>query len=148
MKMDTLRMIVGFSIIGSHIASYAILNIWGEVALTNTERLDIGLLLGPIFAVYVSAIVRSIAANMHSSYDTAPLHIAFTVLAVFAAGIFALAVPLTIWMFIKGSIRTYGDLKVTLGAIETALGVYTGAIVDALFGHKGQRASAGGRLRR
>ena len=38
--------------------------------------------------------------------------------------------------------KIFGELKNTVGILETALGLYTGAVIDRLFGGRGQGAPA------
>jgi hypothetical protein len=128
--LDTLRMIVGFLIIGSHITTFGLVLIGG--ALTAQERVELSLLISPIFAIYVTAIVRKFTSL--TTYDRTPTHPALTVLGIGIAIIFSFAVPITILLFLNGRIPEFASLKSMLGIIETALGIYTGALVDRLFG--------------
>jgi hypothetical protein len=89
-------------------------------------------LISPIFAVYVTAIVRKFTTL--TTYDRTPTHPALTILGVGTAIIFSFAIPMTILLFLYGRIPEFASLKSTLGIIETALGIYTGALVDRLFG--------------
>lgn len=132
MQLDTLRMIVGFSIIASHLISYLIISV-GTDKLTMSERTELSLLISPIFAVYVTAIVRQFV-KADPSYDTSPTHPALRILSIGTSTIFGLALPLILYKFSTGVIDSFAALKTTLGIIETALGLYTGAVVDRLFG--------------
>ena len=58
MQTDLLRMLVGFSIILSHLYSYFL--ILGWAALSSQEQTEVSLIIGPIFAVYVAAVVRKV----------------------------------------------------------------------------------------
>jgi hypothetical protein len=135
--LDTLRMIVGFSIIISHLTSFGLV-LWGS-DLTRQEQVELSLLISPIFAVYVAAIVRKFTSL--TTYDKTPTHPALAILGVGAALIFSTSIPITIFLFMVDRIQEFAALKSTLGIIETALGVYTGALVDRLFGGNGLMAS-------
>jgi hypothetical protein len=130
MAIDTLRMIVGFLIIVSHLFSFGLV-LWGN-DLTSQETIELSLLISPIFAVYVAAIVRKFTSL--TTYDTTPTHPALSILGVGAAVAFSVAIPMTIFLFLIHRIQDFAALKNSLGIIETALGVYTGALVDRLFG--------------
>jgi hypothetical protein len=132
MQLDTLRMTVGFSIIGSHLISYFLILI-GTTSLTSAERVELSLLISPIFAVYVTAIVRRFTSG-DSEYDRSPTHPALRILSIGTSTIFGLALPLIIYKFGTGAIESFASLKSTLGIVETALGIYTGAVIDRLFG--------------
>src|ERR1700736_5530998 len=71
---DTLRMIVGFSIISSHILSFAIILLSGS-SLLPTQRQELALLISPVFAVYVASIVRKFTTLV--SFDQTPVNPAF-----------------------------------------------------------------------
>jgi hypothetical protein len=132
MKLDTLRMIVGFSIILSHLISFFLVLI-GTDRLTTQERTELSLLISPVFAVYVTAIVRQFV-RQDSNYDSTPTHPALRILSIGTALIFGISVPLAVFKFTTGAIDNFSSLKITLGILETALGIYTGAVVDRLFG--------------
>jgi hypothetical protein len=127
--LDTLRMIVGFLIIGSHLTTFGLVLIGGS--FTAQERVELSLLISPIFA-HVTAIVRKFTSL--TTYDRTPTHPALTILGVGTAIIFSFAIPTTILLFLNRRIPEFASLKSTLGIIETALGIYTGALVDRLFG--------------
>jgi hypothetical protein len=46
---------------------------------------------------------------------------------------FGAIIPALILSFTAGKIESFATLKATLGIVETALGVYTGAVIDRLF---------------
>jgi hypothetical protein len=91
------------------------------------------LLISPVFAVYVTAIVRRFTTS-NSNYDRSSTHPALRILSIGTSTIFGLALPIIVYEFSVGSIPSFGALKSTLGIVETALGIYTGAVVDRLFG--------------
>jgi predicted benzoate:H+ symporter BenE len=130
MALDTLRMIVGFLIIVSHLTTFGLVLLAG--GLTAQERVELSLLISPIFAVYVAAIVRKFTSL--TVYDTTPTHPALAILGVGTAVIFSVAIPVTILLFVNQTIPEFAVLKSTIGIIETALGLYTGALIDRLFG--------------
>ena len=132
MQLDTLRMVVGFSIIGSHLISFLLILV-GTSKLTTPERVELSLLISPVFAVYVTAIVRRFTGP-DSSYDNSPTHPALRALSIGTSTIFGLGIPIIIYKFTAGAIESFSALKSTLGIVETALGLYTGAVVDRLFG--------------
>jgi uncharacterized membrane protein len=58
-------------------------------------------------------------------------------LAIFGIGIaivFAIAIPVVVWNFESGRIENFASLKSIIGIVETSLGLYTGALVERLFG--------------
>jgi len=130
MPLDTLRIVVGLLIILSHLTSFAMVLLYGW--LEPAERMELALIISPMFGVYVSAIVRRV--TMMESYDRTPTHVALAGLSIGIALIYALTVPAVILAFESGSIGNFGDLKNVIGIVETALGLYTGALVDRLFG--------------
>ena len=138
MQLDTLRMIVGFSIIVSHLLSFGLILLGAN--LTDPERIELSLLISPVFAVYVAAIVRRFTA-MNSSFDGSPTHPALRILSLGTSTIFSIVIPVVIYLFIVGRIGNFPTLKSTIGIIETALGIYTGAIIDRLFGGAARRQS-------
>ena len=131
MQLDKLRMIVGFTIILSHLLSFAMILLGAD--LVTAERLELSLLIGPIFSVYVTSIVRRFVTL--ERFDRTPVHPALTTLGIGAAVIFSIAVPVSVWSFEAGRIEDFESLKTTIGIIETALGIYTGALIDRLFGN-------------
>jgi len=139
MQLDKLRMIVGFSVISSHLASFGMILL--GPSLTSPERIETALLIGPIFSVYVTAIVRRFVLLV--DFDRTPVHPALTILAIGSAMTFSIAVPSVLVAFQEGRIENFPTLKSTLGIIETALGLYTGAIVDRLFGTNTQSRKNG-----
>lgn len=132
MRIDTLRMFVGFSIIGSHLLSFALV-LFGSY-LTSAEKTEVSLLLGPIFSVYVTSIVRRFMSL--EKFDATPVHPALAIMGIGLASIFSVAVPVAVWSFESGRIADFAALKSSLGIMEMALGVYTGALVDRLFGNE------------
>jgi len=128
--LDTLRMIVGFLIIVSHLTTFGLVLTGG--AFTAQERVELSLMISPIFAVYVTAIVRKFTSL--TTYDRTPTHPALTILGIGIALIFSLVIPITILLFLNGRTPEFASLKSMLGIIETALGIYTGALIDRLFG--------------
>lgn len=130
MPTDTLRMTVGFLIILSHLSSFALILLGGT--LSGDERVELSLIIGPLFAVYVTAIVRKIATL--TVYDRTPVHLAMTMLGIGTAVVFGLAIPTIIWRFEVGAIESFKDLKNIVGITEVALGIYTGTVIDRLFG--------------
>jgi hypothetical protein len=124
--------------------SFVFIIFLGNAALTIDEKVELSLLISPIFGVYVAAIVRKFVADITSPYDTVIVHVAFTILALGTAAIFGIAIPLTIFLFLTRDITTFAALKSYVGIIETALGVYTGGVIDALFAAQGRQ----GRTRR
>lgn len=131
MKIDTLRMIVGFSIIGGHLISFAMVLLGSD--FEPNERTELSLMISPVFAVYVTAIVRRFT-SANSEYDSSPVHPAMRILSIGTSTIFSVAVPLVVFLYNAGRIAGFPELKATIGIIETALGIYTGAVVDRLFG--------------
>jgi hypothetical protein len=57
------------------------------------------------------------------------------VLSIGTSTIFSLTIPYVIFLFVIGAIESFSSLKTTLGIVETALGIYTGAVIDRLFGN-------------
>jgi hypothetical protein len=125
-------MIVGFAIIVSHLLSFVLILV-GTSQLTMDERTQLSLLISPIFAVYVTAIVRRFT-SADSTFDETPTHVALRILSIGTAIVFGCAVPVIVWLFIVDVIDGFASLKAIIGIVETALGIYTGAIVDRLFG--------------
>ncbi|MBB1091741.1 hypothetical protein [Rhodopseudomonas pseudopalustris] len=132
-SIDALRFAVATPIIAAHLLSFYLILSSSNVA-TLQERVDVSLIIGPIFAVYVAAIVRKISSLMTQNWDATPVHPLFAVLAIVVATIFAVSVPATLLSFIHQGIATTQDLKTTLGILETALGLYTGSLIESLFG--------------
>lgn len=130
MPMDSLRMTVGFTIILSHLTSFAMVLLGGS--LTSDERVELSLMISPLFAIYVTAIVRRILAM--ETFDRTRAHPAVAILSIGVAIVFSVAIPVVIWSFEAGRIENFGGLKSVIGIVETALGLYTGALVDRLFG--------------
>lgn len=90
-------------------------------------------MISPVFAVYVTAIVRRFT-SAGPDYDNSRVHPAMRILSIGTATIFSVAVPLVVYFYNAGRIAGFPELKATIGIIETALGIYTGAVVDRLFG--------------
>lgn len=139
MPIDTLRMIFGFTIILSHLASFGLILLGGT--LTSSERTELSMIIAPVFALYVTAIVRKIMTM--DKFDKTPVHPALATLGTGIALIFGVAIPVVILSFEAGRIENFAGLKSTIAIVETALGLYTGAIVDRLFGGT-DKPSAGG----
>lgn len=131
MNIDKLRMIVGFSIITSHLLTFFI--ILFLINLLPHEKQEISLLVSPVFAVYLAAIVRRFTRE-ENSWDATPVHPALMVLALGAATLFSISLPLLTLMFGTHQVALFADLKLYIGLIESVLGLYTGAIIDRLFG--------------
>jgi hypothetical protein len=136
--LDSLRMVVGFLIIASHLSTFGLVLLGG--ALTAQERVELSLIISPVFAVYVAAIVRKFT-NL-TIYDKTATHPALAILGIGIAIVFSLIIPVIIILFLNQTIPEFSSLKSTLGIVETALGVYTGALVDRLFG--GEQAKSNG----
>lgn len=130
MKIDSLRMVVGFSIIISHLVTYAILLFF--LQLTVPEKQELALLIAPIFTVYVVGIAKKFVDN--HEWDTTPVHPSLLILSIGASFLFAVGTPLIIAMFKSGAIPNFPDLKTYIGIVEGVLGLYTGLVVDKLFG--------------
>lgn len=130
MAIDSLRMTVGFLIILSHLVSFSMILLGGT--LTTDERVELSLLISPVFAVYVTAVVRHIMTM--EKFDRTAVHPALAILGVGIAVVFAISVPVVVWNFEIGRIETFGSLKSIIGIVETSLGLYTGALVERLFG--------------
>ncbi len=128
--IDLLRAIVGFSILASHVICFVL--IFTSPTLPQ-ERVDLCILIGPIFAFYATAVARKIASMMRDSWDSWRPHPTFSILAIAATLLFATTLPLLLLLFNLGEIRSVGQLKTTIGILEAALGLYTGGIVDVLF---------------
>lgn len=141
MRLDTLRMIVGFTIIVSHIFSFGLILV-GTDRLLPSERMELSLLISPVFAVYIAAIVRQFL-RPGATFDDSPTHPALRILSIGTAVLFGVAIPCTVYAFASGSIESFASLKSTLGIVETALGIYTGAVVDRLFGGSVRRRKGG-----
>jgi hypothetical protein len=124
-------MIVGFSIIASHLLSFAII-LLGTTNFTTNERVELSLLISPVFAVYVAAIVRQFLRE-EATYDRSPTHPALRILSIGTSTIFGAIIPALILSFTVGKIESFAGLKATVGIVETALGLYTGAVIDRLF---------------
>jgi hypothetical protein len=137
MALDTLRMVVGFSIIASHLLSYSII-LFGTDKLLPNEQVELSLLISPVFAVYVAAIVREFL-RADAAYDQSPTHPALRILSIGTSTIFSVGIPLLVLEFARGKIESFAALKSTLGIVETALGIYTGAVIDRLFSTQKQR---------
>jgi hypothetical protein len=140
MRLDTLRMIVGFSIISAHLISFAFI-LFGSDSLTLPERTELSLLISPIFAVYVTAIVRQFTRS-DAAFDKTPIHPALVILSIGTSTVFSFVTPFTVFLFVLGKIESFAALKMSLGLIETALGIYTGAVIDRLFGTERRRTRA------
>src|SRR5262245_32576995 len=141
MSLDSVRMVVGFSIITSHLVSFTII-LFGTDNLSSNERVELSLLISPIFAVYVTAIVRQFL-RQDATFDKSPTHPALRILSIGTSTLFSLGIPFLIFRFSVGKIDSFATLKSALGIMETALGVYTGAVVDRLFSTKPALGSAG-----
>ena len=142
MRLDVLRMIVGFTIIVSHLVTFALIMLFGGRHMTLNERIDVALLISPIFAVYVTAIVRHFMSNLMSAFDIRTVHPSAAALSVGTAIIFSVAIPATVALFLAGVIDTVAALKSTTGVLETVLGLYTGAVIDTLFGSTESKSAA------
>jgi hypothetical protein len=140
MRLDTLRMFVGFTIIVSHILSFGLI-LLGTDKLLPSERMELSLLISPVFAVYVTAIVRQFL-RPGATYDSSPTHPALRILSIGTAVLFGVAIPFSVYAFATGKIDSFASLKSTLGIVETALGIYTGAVIDRLFGGAGRPRKA------
>lgn len=130
MSIDRIRMIVGFSIIISHVITYIILIFF--LGLAVIEKQEMSLLVTPIFSVYVISIAKRFLAN--SPWDNTVPSLNFTILALGAGILFAVAVPVTVSLFGSNSIPTFSELKIYVGIMESVLGLYTGLVVETLFG--------------
>jgi len=134
-------MVVGFSIIVSHLLTFAMTMLFSG-GMTLGERIDVALLISPIFAVYVTAIVRHFMSNLTSAFDTRIVHPSAAALSIGTAVIFSVGVPITVGLFLVGAIDTVAALKSTTGVLETVLGLYTGAVIDTLFGRPENKSTA------
>jgi hypothetical protein len=131
MSIDRLRMIVGFSIITSHLLTFFIILFFTN--LFSPEKQEISLLVSPVFAVYLAAIVRRFTRE-ENSWDSTLVHPSLMILALGAGILFSISLPTLVLMFGTQKVALFADLKLYMGLIESVLGLYTGAIVDRLFG--------------
>lgn len=130
MSIDRIRMIVGFSIICSHLITYIILLFF--LGLAVAEKQEMSLLVTPIFSVYVISIAKRFLTT--TPWEGTVPHPNFTILALGAGILFAVAVPVTVSLFGSNSIPTFSELKIYVGILESVLGLYTGLVIETLFG--------------
>ena len=67
-------------------------------------------------------------------YERAPVHRAMRILSIGTAVPIGLAISRIIWRLEAGGIHSFKDLENVVSIAETALGIYTGGVVDRLFG--------------
>lgn len=146
MSIDSLRTIVGSLIIGSHLFSLYLVGFTASTVATSAERIELALIISPLFAMYAAVVVRSLAAGMRDKWDAAKVHPTFAATAIGLSITLAVVPPVVILQYVAGNVANVSDLKAWLSAAEICLGLYSGIIIETVFGERSPRAT--GRARR
>jgi hypothetical protein len=133
MKRDTVRMIVGLSVIATHIIAF--LAILFQEYIDTSDRLDVAMLLVPVSAAYVTAIVRSAIATQEVN-DEVKRTVNANYVSVIGLITFAFCGALLVLVFGYPKIggQTLPELRQWLVIIEVGFGGAFGLIAEDLFG--------------
>jgi hypothetical protein len=134
MKRELVRLIVGVLVIGVHIFSFAMIMFFKTEWLSISQRTDVALLLLPVTATYVMAIVKSAVDNKSTLDFGDPVNLNYVVVVFLVTAAFLTAV-VTIVVQMPGPIApTIDDAKQWLIGLEAGLGGAFGYIATDLFG--------------
>lgn len=134
MRKRAVRLIVGIGVVVTHLVSFFAIVFVQRDYIPPADRLDVALLLVPITAAYVTAIVRS-AISEQANFDPGP-ELNANYIAVCALITAAFCIGLLSFVFYYPEIGgpTTTDLKRWLVVIEIGFGTAFGLLAEDLFG--------------
>ena len=130
MRRELFRIIIGAAVILVHAACFLIIMYFKNDSFTPQQRVDLGLLLLPITAAYVVAVVRSAIEDQYNQAISRTVNLNYCI-------IISLFTAITIVGLLMTVIQLGGDLDVARRQIllfEIAFGTAFGLIATDLFG--------------
>jgi hypothetical protein len=130
MRRETFRIIIGSAVISVHAACFLIIMYFKDDAFTQPQRIDLGLLLLPITAAYVVAVLRSAIEEQHTQALGRKVNLNYSI-------IVSLFTVITLLGLLFTVIQLSGDLDLARRQIllfEIAFGTAFGLIATDLFG--------------
>ena len=135
MSLRRLRNVVALLIVGGHLSSFTLLILTTIVGAFSVKWTTTSSgILGPLFAVYVGMVLKSLSdeTNSQNSYVGGT----FSLIALAFISLFSLSIPILIVLKALNRISNFDEFKVYLSIIETACAASVGSIVDTLFGNR------------
>ncbi|MFB6416135.1 MULTISPECIES: hypothetical protein [Bradyrhizobium] len=133
MTTTSLRNVIGFSVVIVHLAAiFTILLFFLDLQMGR--RVDIALIISPIFFVFSLSIVRSFVEERGALRDDARLNGSFCAMAILVTWSFLLFMLSGLVLFSMRVIGSPEELKTYLAISETSFGAFLGLIIDTLFG--------------
>jgi len=129
-----MKTVIGFSLMGLHLASLYLGYVWLQPILKSQELYAIMLTLAPLTALYALAFARDVVREMYAQQSTKTVSLNFAVLSIVVVTAFGFALIAVLHAFKEGISGNIDDLKVRLGLVETFLGAFIGLIAESLFG--------------
>lgn len=136
MKIDTIRILVGFGTIIWHFGLLVFVGVLASLGkFTTDEMFSLWGIIAPLFAAYTTVTVRYyLALGTESSSDfTKSIPTPTAIISIFIPNFFSAIVALGIIWKAYSSLG-FGDLVQLIGIAETLLGVYVGMVVERYFG--------------
>jgi hypothetical protein len=135
MNRESVRLIVGMSVIVTHIVAFLGIVVWQKDYITSpAERLDVAMLLVPVSAGYFVAVVRSAIQRQDVIDERKPVNLNYIVVSLLVT--FAFCGTLIYFVFNYPDVvgPTTVELRRWLVALEIGFGGGFGLIAEDLFG--------------
>lgn len=134
LKMSTIRLSVGLTVISTHFLAFLAIVVLRRSYFPSDDRLDLAMLLLPITATYVMAIVRSAIRDKETIDEARYVNINYVVV----VGIITLGFCIGLLFFVYGYPNVGGptvdNLRRWILVLEIAFGAAFGLIAEDLFG--------------
>ena len=135
MNRDIVRMIVGLGVILAHVIAFFGIVVWQKSYIpASAERLDVAMVLVPVSAGYVVAVVRSAIQNQAVTKSVTLVNLNYTVIVLLVTSSFCGALLYFVFSFPAVVGPTIVELRRWLVVLEIGFGGGFGLIAEDLFG--------------
>jgi hypothetical protein len=134
MKISTVRVVVGLSTIATHVIAFLGIVVIRQEFFPPDLRLDLAMVLLPITAVYVTAVVRSAIRDKNELPDEQIVNLNYVLIVGIITMSFSVALLLFVFWFPRIGGPTIEDLRRWMIVVEIAFGGAFGLIAEDLFG--------------
>lgn len=134
MTSEKVRMIVGLLVILTHIVSYAGVILFKSEHIPPNDRFDVALVLIPVSAAYVVAIVRSAINRQGEIGTTTVVNWNYALVTFLITAAFCLALLVIVFGYPSVGASDIATLKRYMLLVEVAFGGAFGLIAEDLFG--------------
>lgn len=112
-----------------------VFTLWESGAFTNEQFISVIGIIAPVFATYLTLILKDSAQNRHidAPVDDRIVKRSFQMTAYWLLGIYFAAIMLVVNLRGQGVLSEFSQMTGLLAGVESGLGVYVGQIVFALF---------------